>query len=77
VRVSPSSTVSNSGSRPRPLDAIERWYPYDRPVDSEPVTGAIDRYGLLATGGSDAHDDRLGVAGLGEAAWERVRAAIV
>jgi len=58
------------------LDAVERWYPYDGTVDTDPVEAAIDRYDLLPTGGSDAHDDRLGRAGLHAAAWERVRAAI-
>ena len=46
------------------LDAVEREYPYHRPVDRGPIDRAIERDGLLATGGSDAHDDRLGVAGL-------------
>ncbi|WP_255169282.1 PHP domain-containing protein [Natrononativus amylolyticus] len=45
-------------------DAVELHYPYGREVDLEPVERAIDDHGLLATGGSDAHDDRLGVAGL-------------
>jgi predicted metal-dependent phosphoesterase TrpH len=59
------------------LDAVERWYPYGDAVNEAPVEAAIDRYDLLPTGGSDAHDDRLGRAGLDAAAWERVRAAIV
>lgn len=46
------------------LDAIERWYPYDRPVDPGPVERAIEAHGLLPTGGSDAHDDRLGRSGV-------------
>ena len=54
------------------LDAVERWYPYGRPVDARPVERAIEAHGLLATGGSDAHDDRLGTAGLTEAAYEAV-----
>lgn len=59
------------------LDAVERWYPYGSPVDETPVEAAIDQYDLLPTGGSDAHDDRLGRAGLDAPSWERVRAAIV
>jgi predicted metal-dependent phosphoesterase TrpH len=59
------------------LDAVERWYPYDTAVDTGPVETAIDRDDLLPTGGSDAHDDRLGRAGLDGAAWDRLRAAIV
>ncbi len=46
------------------LDAVERAYPYGREVDDGPVARAIARHGLLVTGGSDAHDDRLGLAGL-------------
>ncbi len=58
------------------LDAVERWYPYDHPVDTDRLDAAIERHDLLPTGGSDAHDDRLGVAGLDGAAWARVREAI-
>ncbi|MFC4246935.1 PHP domain-containing protein [Natribaculum luteum] len=54
------------------LDAVERHYAYDRDVDCEPIERAIDRNGLLVTGGSDAHDDRLGLAGLSEAAYRRL-----
>jgi len=46
------------------LDGVERFYPYDRAVDPAAVDRAIDREELLVTGGSDAHDDRLGRAGL-------------
>jgi predicted metal-dependent phosphoesterase TrpH len=56
------------------LDGVERYYPYGRAVDTAPVEAAIDRHGLLATGGSDAHGDRLGVAGLDRSEYERVRA---
>ncbi len=59
------------------LDAVERWYPYDAAVDTAPVANAVDRYDLVPTGGSDAHGDRVGVAGLDGPAWDRVRAAIV
>lgn len=65
------------------LDAVERWYPYDRPVDPgsgdpsaidpTPLDRAIDEFDLLATGGSDAHDELLGRTGLDRAAYERVR----
>lgn len=54
------------------LDAVERWYPYARDVDTAPVERTIDRYGLLATGGSDAHDDVLGRAGLSRTAFDRL-----
>lgn len=46
------------------LDAVEYEYPYGHEVDPAPVEQAIDRHDLLVTGGSDAHDDRLGLAGL-------------
>jgi predicted metal-dependent phosphoesterase TrpH len=53
--------------RARELDAIERYYPYsgrdaDR-ADPERVDGVAAESDLLRTGGSDAHDRTLGVAG--------------
>ncbi|MFU8869597.1 PHP domain-containing protein [Natronococcus sp.] len=54
------------------LDAVERYYPYGRAVDSSRVDRAIERYGLLATGGTDAHERELGVAGLSEAEYRRL-----
>ncbi|MFB6267307.1 MAG: PHP domain-containing protein [Halodesulfurarchaeum sp.] len=62
-------------SRCESLDAIERYYPYDRDggcavEGSERLLDrAIDRHDLLATGGSDAHDDALGRAGLDLDEW--------
>ncbi|WP_248895745.1 PHP domain-containing protein [Haloplanus halobius] len=53
------------------LDAVERYYPYDREVDETRLDRVIDRHDLLATGGSDAHDERLGVAGLSADAYAR------
>ena len=68
------------------LDAVERWYPYDRPVDPEDPTAvegdlelverAIEQYDLLPTGGSDAHGTELGAAGLDGGSWERIAAAL-
>ena len=65
------------------LEAVERWYPYDRPVDpaaaeaGEGGLEAVDRviadHDLLPTGGSDAHDEELGGVGLDADAFERVR----
>jgi len=46
------------------LDAVERYYPYGRPVDETRLDEVIETNGLLTTGGSDAHDRRLGRAGL-------------
>lgn len=57
------------------LDAVERWYPYDAPVDPSPVDRAIRERGLIPTGGSDAHDGDLGRAGVEEEAFERFLAA--
>lgn len=54
------------------LDCVERWYPYGRPVDTDLLDRAIEERDLLATGGSDAHDDRLGRAGLSEAEYRTV-----
>jgi len=55
------------------LDAVERYYPYDRAVDHTVVDDAIDTHDLLATGGSDAHDRTLGRAGPPAAALGRFR----
>ncbi len=54
------------------LDAVERAYPYGRSVDLGPIDRAIETHDLLVTGGSDAHDDVLGKAGLSRAAYERL-----
>jgi len=54
------------------LDAVERYYPYGRPVDDERLDALIDAHDLLATGGSDAHDDQLGVAGLSASAYAEI-----
>lgn len=59
------------------LDAVELAYPYDRNVDTAPVVAAIDDHDLVPTGGSDAHDDRLGRAGVDRATYERVRSRIL
>ncbi len=58
------------------LDAVEGPYPYADDPDLSAVDRAIERHDLLVTGGSDAHDDRLGLAGLDSAQWERVRDAL-
>jgi len=54
------------------LDGVERFYDYGRTVDPAPVEAAIERHDLLPTGGSDAHDRRLGVDGLDRAGWAAV-----
>lgn len=58
------------------LDAVERFYPYDRDVDPRPLERAAERHDLLVTGGSDAHDETLGRAGLDRDAYRRFRAAL-
>jgi predicted metal-dependent phosphoesterase TrpH len=58
------------------LDCVELYYPYDFDPDISPVQDAVDDHDLLATGGSDAHDHRLGRAGLDRAEWDRVRARL-
>ncbi len=58
------------------LDCVERFYPYDPPIDPALVDRAIREYDLLPTGGSDAHEARLGVAGLDETAYRRFRARL-
>ncbi|MDQ2050830.1 PHP domain-containing protein [Natronolimnohabitans sp. A-GB9] len=55
------------------LEAVELHYPYDRPdVDRSAVERAVDRHDLLVTGGSDAHEHDLGVAGLSRREYERL-----
>ena len=46
------------------LDAVERYYPYNRPVDESLVEDAVREHDLLVTGGSDAHGRSIGAAGL-------------
>ena len=57
----------------RDLDAVERFYPYGRPVDTDRIDRLVSAADLLATGGSDAHERSLGSAGLTAAAFEPVR----
>lgn len=59
-------------SRATALNAVERHYPYDRPVDQSAADAVVAEADLLATGGSDAHDRRLGRAGLDRTAWAAV-----
>jgi len=58
------------------LDAVERHYPYGRPVDPAPVDRAIREHDLIATGGSDAHGDELGLAGLSASEYRPVADAV-
>lgn len=60
------------------LDALERYYPYGRhvgegsSVDESALEEVIAAHDLLPTGGSDAHDAELGVAGVPAAEYERI-----
>jgi predicted metal-dependent phosphoesterase TrpH len=58
------------------LDAVEAYYDYGREVDSRPIERAVEEYDLLVTGGSDAHDEVLGKAGLDREEYRRFRAAL-
>lgn len=55
------------------LDALERHYPYGEAVDYAPVEATIDAHDLLVTGGSDAHGETLGAAGLEHSAYDQLR----
>jgi predicted metal-dependent phosphoesterase TrpH len=55
------------------IDAIERFYSYGRAVDDERIDRLAGAADLLRTGGTDAHERTLGVAGLTESAFEPVR----
>jgi predicted metal-dependent phosphoesterase TrpH len=66
----------------RNLDAVERFYPYDRPtvdettIDAAALDAAIETHDLLLTGGSDAHGTEIGAAGLDRDAFGPVAAAL-
>ena len=57
----------------RELDAVERFYPYGRPVDDARVERVAAESDLLLTGGSDAHERTLAEAGLTAEAFAPVR----
>jgi predicted metal-dependent phosphoesterase TrpH len=59
------------------LDAVERYYPYGRDVDTSMVDRAIKRNDLLGTGGSDTHNKRLGKAGLSGSQFEEFNYALL
>jgi predicted metal-dependent phosphoesterase TrpH len=58
------------------LDAVERYYPYGFEADSSRVDAVIDDHDLLATGGSDAHETELGLAGLDAERYRPFRDAL-
>ena len=65
------------------LDAVERYYPYDRPltgettVDMDLLAAVIEEQDLLQTGGSDSHTMEIGRTGLDQEAYGPVRAALL
>lgn len=58
------------------LDAIEIPYPYGRDVDLTPARELAARNDLIVTGGSDAHEMELGVAGLDREQFRAFDAAL-
>lgn len=58
------------------LDAVERYYPYGRDVDTSMVDQTIERNDLFETGGSDAHNRRLGQAGLSASQFEEFKSKL-
>ncbi|MEZ3165250.1 PHP domain-containing protein [Halorubrum sp. RMP-47] len=55
------------------IDAVERFYPYGRAVDDARIDRVAGEADLLRTGGTDAHERTLGVAGLTASAFAPVR----
>lgn len=74
----PEAALDHCGA----LDAVERYYPYDRPASAEPVVdtdlieSTIEEHDLLETGGSDAHGDEIGTTGLDRESYRGLGAAI-
>ena len=58
------------------LDAVEVPYPYEHDVDREPARRIAEKEELLVTGGSDAHDEELGLAGLDREQYRRFESAL-
>lgn len=60
----------------RDLDAVERYYPYEKEIDHRPVERAVAENDLVPTGGSDAHDHTLGRAGLSKPEYRHFRSSV-
>jgi len=58
------------------LDAVELYYPYGSDPDTSVVERAAREHDLLVTGGSDAHDTKLGRAGLAGEEYDQFRAKL-
>jgi predicted metal-dependent phosphoesterase TrpH len=62
--------------RAKTLEAIEVAYPYGSDVDTEPAARVAQEHDLIVTGGSDAHDETLGLAGIEGDAYARFRSCL-
>lgn len=62
--------------RARNLDAVEIPYPYGHEVDRGPAERLAREQGLLVTGGSDAHEQRVGIAGLDAEQYRTIESAL-
>ncbi|WP_049985641.1 PHP domain-containing protein [Halobellus rufus] len=66
--------------RARDLDAVELFYPYSgasaAAEDRRQVAAVAEEAELLLTGGSDAHDRTLGVAGPSQSAFDPIAARL-
>jgi len=58
------------------LDTVERHYPYGHEVDTELLDDTIEAHDLVRTGGSDAHNNALGAAGLDSTEYREFCGAI-
>lgn len=58
------------------VGAVEVYYPYEGSVTLDPVRRAAREQDLVVTGGSDAHGEELGAAGLDGAEYRAFRAAL-
>lgn len=58
------------------LDAVEIPYPYGHAVDRGPAERLAAEADLLVTGGSDAHEKTLGIAGLDREQYRAVEATL-
>jgi predicted metal-dependent phosphoesterase TrpH len=58
------------------LDAVEVPYPYGHEVDRGPAERLAKRENLVVTGGSDAHEQTLGIAGLNGTQYRAVETVL-
>lgn len=58
------------------LDAVEGYYPYGNDVDDDHLAETVRTHDVLVTGGSDAHETKLGLAGLDDEEFATLRAQL-